>query len=212
MVRSIASVLWHSENNADIANQAPYIRQQRKERLEAEAPVQDEVEERLPPLSTGAGSTIRIPPELMPSDDEAMNYFKIYFNDIHPYVPVVHRSRLYYQWQNERSSISPLLLEALFACAGRLSDDPAQGAQWLALANSKLVPLYALRGAQTVSNQCSCNARTRVQFHGCTTTKHDSSIAFAIESSRVSAKKGLLLSFMANCEDNCLDVEGFRHP
>ncbi|EAL85166.1 putative C6 finger domain protein [Aspergillus fumigatus] len=114
---------------------APYIRQQRKERLEAEAPVQDEIEERLPPLSTGAGSTIRIPPELMPSDDEVMNYFKIYFDDIHPYIPVVHRSHLYYQWQNERNSISPLLLEALFACSGRLSDDPAQGAQWLALAN-----------------------------------------------------------------------------
>lgn len=74
----------------------------------------------------------------MPPDDEVMNYFKTYFDDIHPYVPAIHRSHLYYQWQNDRSSISPLLLEALFACAGRLSDDPAQGAQWLALANSKL--------------------------------------------------------------------------
>lgn len=91
----------------------------------------------MPPLSTGAGSAIRIPPELMPPDDEAMGYFKTYFDDIHPYVPVLHRSHLYYQWQNDRSSISPLLLEALFACAGRLSDDPAQGAQWLALANSE---------------------------------------------------------------------------
>ncbi|PYH28290.1 Zn(II)2Cys6 transcription factor [Aspergillus neoniger CBS 115656] len=114
---------------------APYIRQQRRERAEPEIPTQDEVDEKLPPLSTGAGATIRIPPELMPSDDEVMNYFKIYFDDIHPYVPVIHRSHLYYQWQHERSSISPLLLEALFACAGRLSDDPAQGAQWLALAN-----------------------------------------------------------------------------
>ncbi|OOF96232.1 hypothetical protein ASPCADRAFT_47118 [Aspergillus carbonarius ITEM 5010] len=114
---------------------APYIRQQRRERVEPEIPTQDEIDERLPPLSTGAGSTIRIPPELMPSDDEVMNYFKIYFDDIHPYVPVIHRSHLYYQWQHERSSISPLLLESLFACAGRLSDDPAQGAQWLALAN-----------------------------------------------------------------------------
>ncbi|KAI9934394.1 hypothetical protein MW887_000008 [Aspergillus wentii] len=114
---------------------APYIRRQRRDRTEPEVPIQDETEERLPPLSTGAGSTIRIPPELMPSDDEVMNYFKIYFNDIHPYLPVVHRSNMYYQWQNDRSSISPLLLEALFACAGRLSDEPAQGAQWLALAN-----------------------------------------------------------------------------
>lgn len=104
---------------------------------EPEAPVQDDVDEKLPPLSTGAGSTVRIPPELMPSYDEVMDYFRIYFTDIHPYVPVVHRSHLYNQWQNDPASISPLLLEALFACAGRMSDDPAQGAQWLALANSK---------------------------------------------------------------------------
>lgn len=73
----------------------------------------------------------------MPADDEMMGYFKIYFDDIHPYVPVVHRSHLYYQWQHERHLISPLLLEALLACSGRLSEDPAQGAQWLALANSE---------------------------------------------------------------------------
>lgn len=100
--------------------------------------MQDEVEENLPPLSTGAGSTIRIPPELMPEDDEAMHYFRIYFDDIHPYVPVIHRSNFYYQWQSDRHSISPLLLEALFACAGRVSDDPAQGAQWLAMANREI--------------------------------------------------------------------------
>ncbi|KAF9894187.1 hypothetical protein FE257_007689 [Aspergillus nanangensis] len=122
-----------AENLSEVL--APYIRQQRRERAEPEVSSQDEAEEMLPPLNTGAGSSIRIPPELMPSEDEAMNYFKIYFNDIHPYVPVIHRSHFYYQWQHERHLISPLLLEALFACAGRLSDDPAQGAQWLALAN-----------------------------------------------------------------------------
>ncbi|KAF7713227.1 Fungal Zn(2)-Cys(6) binuclear cluster domain-containing protein [Penicillium ucsense] len=114
---------------------APYIRRQRKDRTEPDAPVQDEVEERLPPLSTGAGATIRIPPELMPDDEDVMTYFKIYFDDIHPYIPVVPRAHLYYQWQNDRNSISPLLLEALFACAGRLSDEPSEGAQWLAMAN-----------------------------------------------------------------------------
>ena len=102
--------------------------------------MQDEGDEALPPLNTRAGSTIRIPPELMPSDDEVMAYFKTYFDDIHPYVPVVHRSHLHHQWQHDRGSISPLLLEALFACVGRLSDDPAQGAQWLALANSEAAP------------------------------------------------------------------------
>lgn len=71
----------------------------------------------------------------MPSDEEALNYFKIYFRDIHPYVPVIHRSHFYWQWENDRDSISPLLLESLFASAGRFSDSPAQSAQWLALAN-----------------------------------------------------------------------------
>ncbi|KAL4927934.1 uncharacterized protein BDV17DRAFT_115691 [Aspergillus undulatus] len=113
---------------------APYIRQQRMDKSEPEIPTQDEMEESLPPLRTGAGSKIRIPPELMPSDDEVMAYLKIYFDGIHPYVPIVHRAHFYYQWQHDRKSISPLLLEALFACAGRLSEDPAQGAQWLALA------------------------------------------------------------------------------
>ncbi len=99
--------------------------------------MQDECEAKLPPLSTESGATVRIPPELMPSDQDAMKYFEIFFSHIHPYVPVVHRAHLYQRWQNDKSSISPLLLEALFACSGRMSDDPAQGAQWLALANSE---------------------------------------------------------------------------
>ena len=125
-------------NNAtNVSSQAPYLRRQRTDRVEPDAPVQDDAEDRLPPLSTGAGATIRIPPELMPAEEDVMAYFKIFFDDIHPYVPVIPRSHLYYQWQNDRSSISPLLLEALFACAGRLSDEPSEGAQWLALANSQ---------------------------------------------------------------------------
>ncbi|KAJ5180383.1 hypothetical protein N7492_003593 [Penicillium capsulatum] len=71
----------------------------------------------------------------MPPEEDVMEYFRIYFDEIHPYVPVIPRAHLYYQWQNDRRSISPLLLEALFACAGRLSSEPAEGAQWLALAN-----------------------------------------------------------------------------
>ena len=121
---------------------------------EPEAPVQDDSEERLPPLSTGAGSAIRIPPELMPPEEEVMSYFKTYFNDIHPYIPVVHRSHLYYQWQNDRRSISPLLLEALFACAGRSSDEPAQGAQWLALANSEPFPSMNESEHSNISGVC----------------------------------------------------------
>lgn len=66
-----------------------------------------------------------------------MAYFDVFFTHVHPYVPVVHRAHFYKQWHRDRSSISPLLLEAIFACAGRSSDDPAGGSQWLAMANSK---------------------------------------------------------------------------
>ena len=88
-------------------------------------------------FSTDAGSKIRIPPALMPSQEEALQAFDTYFLNVHPYVPVLNRSQFYHQWHHDRTSISPLILEAIFANAGRLSDDPAQGAQWLALANSR---------------------------------------------------------------------------
>lgn len=140
--KSFLSSLWNSTllGALILLKIAPYIRQQNKGGVEPVAPVQEELEERLPPLKTKAGSAVRIPPELMPSDDEALDCFKIYFKDIHPYVPVIHRSQFYWQWEHDRTSISPLLLESLFACAGRFSDNPAQGAQWLALANSESFP------------------------------------------------------------------------
>ncbi|KAL2361224.1 hypothetical protein RJZ56_005876 [Blastomyces dermatitidis] len=114
---------------------AAYIRQPRKGDKDPEVPTAEEGDAKLPPFISTSGATIRIPPELMPSDDDAMKYFDIYFTHIHPYVPVVHRGHLYQQWQSDKTSISPLLLEGIFACAGRMSDDPAQGAQWLALGN-----------------------------------------------------------------------------
>ncbi|OAX78388.1 hypothetical protein ACJ72_07305, partial [Emergomyces africanus] len=114
---------------------AAYIRQPRKGDRDPEVPTAEEGDLKLPHFIPTSGATIRIPPELMPSDDEAMEYFDIYFTHIHPYVPVVHRDHLYQQWQSDKTSISPLLLEAIFACAGRMSDDPSQGAQWLALGN-----------------------------------------------------------------------------
>ncbi len=92
---------------------------------------------KLPSTITGSGSTVRIPPELMPSEEQCMEWFDIFFTHIHPYVPVISKPYFYQQWRTNRRSISPLILEAIFACAGRMSDDPAQGAQWLALASSK---------------------------------------------------------------------------
>ncbi|KAL8779398.1 MAG: hypothetical protein Q9213_006966 [Squamulea squamosa] len=112
---------------------ALYISQQKKSL--AEAPAWEEYEVKLPSSVTGSGSTVRIPPELMPSEEQCLAWFEFYFAHIHPYVPVLSKSYFYQQWQTNRQSISPLILEAIFACAGRMSADPAQGAQWLALAS-----------------------------------------------------------------------------
>ena len=112
---------------------APYIALQKK--TLAETPALEEIEYSIPSASTGPGTAVRIPPELMPDDQLATEYFEIFFANIHPYVPVISKSYFYQQWNNNRSLISPLLLEAIFACAGKTSQDPAQGAQWLALAS-----------------------------------------------------------------------------
>lgn len=113
----------------------------------AQAPALEEFEVRLPLVSRGSGSTVRIPPELMPDEDQALKYLNIFFTEIHPYVPVISKTYFYHQWQTNRGSISPLILEAIFACAGRMSDDPAQGAQWLALASSRKTFPPAVRTA-----------------------------------------------------------------
>ncbi|RMZ83484.1 hypothetical protein DV737_g1526, partial [Chaetothyriales sp. CBS 132003] len=117
---------------------APYLRQQKKEVVEPDGPIQepeDADDDRVAAFSTQAGSHIRIPPLLMPSQQDAMAYFDLFFRHVHPYVPVVCKSHFYHQWNTAKEVMSPLLLEAVFACAGRISDDPAQGAQWLALGN-----------------------------------------------------------------------------
>ncbi|KAL8712907.1 MAG: hypothetical protein Q9225_006854 [Loekoesia sp. 1 TL-2023] len=111
---------------------ALYISQQKKSL--AEAPALEEFEVKLPSTATGSGSTVKIPPELMPAEEQCLELFEIFFTNIHPYVPVLSKPHFYQQWRTRRQSISPLILEAIFACAGRLSDDPAKGAQWLALA------------------------------------------------------------------------------
>jgi len=88
-------------------------------------------------ITSGSDLKIRIPPELMPDEETALHYFDIYFTNVHPYVPVLNKSLFYQQWQNNRESISPLILEAIFAIAGKLADEPSQGQQWLALATRK---------------------------------------------------------------------------
>lgn len=89
------------------------------------------------PMSSMPGSKIRIPPELMPDEETILHYFDLYFANVHPYVPVLNKAQFYQQWHTNRDSISPLVLEAIFAVAGRLADEPAMGQQWIALASSK---------------------------------------------------------------------------
>ncbi len=95
----------------------------------------------LPSVTSGPDMKIRIPPELMPDEQTALHYFDLYFANVHPYVPVLNKTLFYQQWHNNRESISPLILEAIFAIAGKLADEPSQGQQWLALAGSKFVLL-----------------------------------------------------------------------
>ncbi|KAL9003934.1 MAG: hypothetical protein Q9188_003228 [Gyalolechia gomerana] len=111
---------------------ALYISQQKKSL--AEAPALEEFEVQLPSSATSSGSTVKIPPELMPSEEQCLEWFDIFFTHIHPYVPVLSKPHFYQQWRTKRQSISPLILEAIFACAGPMSNDPTKGAQWLALA------------------------------------------------------------------------------
>jgi hypothetical protein len=96
----------------------------------------DEFKSSLPPLQSGPGSKIRIPPALMPDDETTLHYFELYFSNVHPYVPVLDKNLFLQQWHRNRDALSPLLIEAIFAIAGRLADEPAQGQQWLALASS----------------------------------------------------------------------------
>ncbi|KAI3318526.1 hypothetical protein HD806DRAFT_540140 [Xylariaceae sp. AK1471] len=95
----------------------------------------DEYKNSLAHVHSGPGSKIRIPPELMPDDETILHYFELYFAHVHPYAPVLNKAQLYRQWNTNRESISPLLLEAIFAVAERLADEPAQGQQWIALAS-----------------------------------------------------------------------------
>jgi len=104
----------------------------------AEVPAIGEIEIQLPRF-TNADMTIRIPAEMMPSEAQALHYFDYFFANIHPYIPVLHRGLFYQQWQTNRDSISPLLLEGIFACTSFMLNDLNEGNKWLALAASKCI-------------------------------------------------------------------------
>ncbi|KAI0473973.1 hypothetical protein GGR56DRAFT_559300 [Xylariaceae sp. FL0804] len=116
---------------------APYLNNKIALAQDEEPAVEDadEFKNVLPPTLSGPGLKIRIPPELMPDDETILQYFDLYFSNVHPYVPVLNKAQVYHQWHTNREAMSPLLLEAIFAVAGRLADEPAQGQQWIALAS-----------------------------------------------------------------------------
>jgi hypothetical protein len=118
---------------------APYLSRKNKN-IVAEEPAYEDTDaykHTLPSVTSSPGMKIRIPPELMPDEQTVLHYFDLYFANVHPYVPVLNKTLFYQQWHSNRDSISPLILEAIFAIAGRLADEPSQGQQWLALAGSK---------------------------------------------------------------------------
>ncbi|KAF2836339.1 hypothetical protein M501DRAFT_940292 [Patellaria atrata CBS 101060] len=84
---------------------------------------------------TAPGQKVRIPPEMMPSNDRALEYFDYFFKNIHPYIPVLHRTIFYRQWHTDPDSISPLLLEAIFACCCVMLDNTPEADKFLALAS-----------------------------------------------------------------------------
>ncbi|PVH76410.1 hypothetical protein DL98DRAFT_551174 [Cadophora sp. DSE1049] len=120
------------------AGSAPYLNNKNKNKTLQEEPVFEDADDyklALPTTLSGPDLKVRIPPELMPDEQTVMEYFDMYFMNVHPYVPVLNKSLFYQQWHTNRDSISPLILEAIFAIAGRLADEPSQGHQWLALAS-----------------------------------------------------------------------------
>ncbi|KAF2772102.1 hypothetical protein EJ03DRAFT_213114 [Teratosphaeria nubilosa] len=119
------------ELSIDINSSLPFIANERK--TLAETPAVEEVEVLLP-ASVGTDTTVRIPPEMMLDEDRAADYFGYFFSFIYPYVPVINRSHFYEQWRSARHSISPLLLEGIFACVARYLDKPIEVRRWLALA------------------------------------------------------------------------------
>lgn len=117
---------------------APYITEQRK--LLQQVQAVEDYEAELPiPQHVSPDATVRIPAEMFPSDPLALRYFTYYFDNIHPYCPVINRAQFYLQWRTDKDSIPALLLEAIFACASTQLDGQQTGTRWLALASSRSI-------------------------------------------------------------------------
>jgi hypothetical protein len=115
--------------------QAPYIADQSKN---ANALPVQEYNIDIPEPS-GSDNTIRIPPEMMPSDTMVSSYFDSFFTHIHQFAPVLCQAEFYRDWNYNRHAIPALLLEAVFACAAAVRREEVECNKWLALAARELI-------------------------------------------------------------------------
>ncbi|KAJ9668940.1 hypothetical protein H2201_000766 [Coniosporium apollinis] len=109
---------------------APYIMKERKG-CSDDRPVEEH--QVILPQHVNQDSTVHIPPGMMPNPEQAREYFDYFFTNIHPYAPVINPGWFLEQWENDRNSLSPLLLGAVFACSTLMLGESANGNQWLAL-------------------------------------------------------------------------------
>lgn len=137
---------------------------------------------------------VKIRLEDFPSESDASEMLTIFFEHCHPYLPIVNKASFMQQWESSnREQISPLLLEAIFACGGRLMTDPSIGLRWIARASSKLFHRPdVMIGNISTNRPC----RTCRLFHGCTTVEYCSSASDPAESSGIGTPKGVLLPVM----------------
>lgn len=166
------------------------------------APAVQEFEVSLPQNVSG-DSRIRIPPEMMPTDQQAMQYFNYFFTHIHPYVPVLHQISFYQTWNSNRDQLSPLLLEAIFAVTTMTLEDHDQGNKWLALATRES-RISVNQPYISMTNDC----RTRGELPGRHTSQHHSSCSHFTQSSRVCAQKRVFLSLLDECRQRCRYGQG----
>lgn len=157
------------------------------------------------PNTSSADMRVRIPAEMMPSEQQALQYFEYFFSNIHPYVPVLSQQAFYQQWNTNRESISPLLLDAIFACTSSMLESHPEGNKWLALAASE----YQAPSVVQYSTHCSC--RTRREFQRRSPLEHDPSFVHTDESKRIASEEGLFLSLLDDCSEHGGHVERSWH-
>jgi hypothetical protein len=90
---------------------------------------------------------VRIPVEMMPSEEVALEYFDYFFSHIHPFVPVLCQSTFYREWATNREGISPLLLEGIFASATAMMNKQLESNKWIALASRMLTYFHCPIGS-----------------------------------------------------------------